>query len=218
MTIPEGRAAGASGGGRWAAAGEVFVLDMGEPVRIVDLATRPGPPVGPGGGARHRHPVHRRPPGREALRGALLWEGAGRADRASEGAPGPPRAPVGRHDGGARSAGPGRGERGERRRDPRPASAAGPRVHPGRKRAQHRDPAGAGPPPRRRPGRRGSRARWPAPSGSRPPRSPRCWPGSARSIRAVRPSPGAPSGPARARRRCLPAGAWASSRATGTGG
>ena len=56
--------------------GDVFVLDMGKPVRIVDLARRMVEPVGHDGARRgesrrrHRDPLHRPAAGREAVRGA----------------------------------------------------------------------------------------------------------------------------------------------------
>ena len=70
MTIPEAAQliiqAGAIG-----ESGDVFVLDMGEPVKIVDLAHNMIRLLGQGAGARHRDRVHRRPAGREAARGAV---------------------------------------------------------------------------------------------------------------------------------------------------
>ncbi len=50
--------------------GEVFMLDMGEPVRIMDLAERMIRLSGRRVGHRRRDPGHRRAPGREARGGA----------------------------------------------------------------------------------------------------------------------------------------------------
>ena len=74
MTIPEATQlvlqAGAMANG-----GDVFVLDMGKPVKIADLAQAHDQPVRPAGAGRgesrrrHRHPVHRVAARREAVRG-----------------------------------------------------------------------------------------------------------------------------------------------------
>ena len=81
MTIPEAASlvvqAGAIGG-----RGDVFVLDMGEPVRILDLAHADDPALGQGPRARHRHRDRRLAAGREAARGAV-GRGRGRASRPS---------------------------------------------------------------------------------------------------------------------------------------
>ena len=83
MTIPEAcqlvLQAGAMGQG-----GEIFVLDMGEPVKIVDLAARPDPPLGLRAGRGHRDRVHRHPPRREAVRGARPRWRLAPADRRRE--------------------------------------------------------------------------------------------------------------------------------------
>jgi hypothetical protein len=50
--------------------GEIFILDMGEPVKIVRAGQGPHPAVG-ARAHRHRDRVHRRPPRREAVRGAV---------------------------------------------------------------------------------------------------------------------------------------------------
>ena len=75
MTIPEA-AQLVLQAGAMAQGGDVFVLDMGKPVRIVDLARRMIQPVRAHGarrrepGRRHRDPLHRPAAGREAVRGA----------------------------------------------------------------------------------------------------------------------------------------------------
>ena len=127
MTIPEAvqlvLQAGAIGKG-----GEVFVLDMGEPVRIVDLATDLIRLSGLEVGSRHRDPLHRDAAGREALRGAVLRLGERAADRPPEGAPGQERRAADRaqhHGGRVDRRGPARLER---RAAPRAAAPAGARV------------------------------------------------------------------------------------------
>ena len=71
MTIPEAVQlviqAGAIGG-----RGQVYVLDMGEPVKIVDLADTMIRLSGKEPGARRRDRVRRRAAGREAARGAVV--------------------------------------------------------------------------------------------------------------------------------------------------
>ena len=75
MTIPEA-AQLVLQAGAMAQGGEVFVLDMGEPVRIPDLAVRMIELSGlkvrdeQQSGRRHRDRVHRPAPRRKALRGA----------------------------------------------------------------------------------------------------------------------------------------------------
>ena len=89
MTIPEAVSlvvqAGAIGG-----RGQIFVLDMGEPVKIVDLAQQHDPALGQGaaparrpdlGPARHPDRVHRLASGREDPRGAVERRRVGRRDR-----------------------------------------------------------------------------------------------------------------------------------------
>ena len=87
MTIPEAAAlviqAGAIGG-----RGQIFVLDMGEPVRILDLAENMIRLSGKQPGPRRADPLHRRPARGEAPRGAVR---RGR-DLAPDDAPEDPRA------------------------------------------------------------------------------------------------------------------------------
>ena len=74
MTIPEAVQliiqAGAIGG-----RGQVYVLDMGEPVKITDLADTMIRLSGKEPGTGHRDRVRRRAAGREAARGALVADG-----------------------------------------------------------------------------------------------------------------------------------------------
>ena len=83
MTIPEAVSlvvqAGAIGG-----RGQVYVLDMGEPVKILDLAVNMIRLSGKEPEDGHRDHVRRRPPGREAARGALDRRREGRPHRAPE--------------------------------------------------------------------------------------------------------------------------------------
>ena len=53
-----------------AAGGEVFTLEMGEPVNIMELAQEADPALGPRPGSRHRRAGGRGPAGGEAARGA----------------------------------------------------------------------------------------------------------------------------------------------------
>ena len=60
--------------------GDLFVLDMGEPVRILDLAERMIRSLRPAGGERHRGAGHRCPAGGEVRRGAARHRRARLAD------------------------------------------------------------------------------------------------------------------------------------------
>ena len=64
--------------------GDVFILDMGKPVKIDDLARQHDPPVGADARRRHRHPLHRPAAGREAVRGTV---GRGRGARSPPATP-----------------------------------------------------------------------------------------------------------------------------------
>ena len=83
MTIPEAVQL-VIRSGSLAQGGEVFALEMGEPVRIMDLAEADDPVLGPGARPRHRDRDHRPPPGREAARAALQRLRARRADARAE--------------------------------------------------------------------------------------------------------------------------------------
>ncbi len=80
MTIPEAVQLVIRAGSLGESSGEVYVLEMGEPVSILELAAPDDPPVGPGARPRHRDRDHRRPPGREILRGAVRRPRARAAD------------------------------------------------------------------------------------------------------------------------------------------
>ena len=71
MTIPEAVQLVIQAADLGGASGEVFVLEMGEPVRIVDLARNMISPRRPRARRGHRDRVHRPAPGREDPRGAL---------------------------------------------------------------------------------------------------------------------------------------------------
>ena len=71
MTIPEAVQLVIRAGDIGAGKGEVFVLDMGEPVKIVDLAHNMIRLAGYEPEDRHRGRVHRAAPGGEAARGAV---------------------------------------------------------------------------------------------------------------------------------------------------
>ena len=94
MTIPEASRlviqAGAIG-----QSGQVLVLDMGEPVRIVDLASRHDPPVGAAGGRRRGPGVHRPAARRKAVRGTAHSRRAAVAHLAPEDHRGQPQAAAG---------------------------------------------------------------------------------------------------------------------------
>ena len=81
MTIPESVQLVIQAGDLGGAVGEVFVLEMGEPVRIIDLARNMIRLAGYEPDDRHRDRDHRRAPGREDPRGALQRRRARAADR-----------------------------------------------------------------------------------------------------------------------------------------
>ena len=90
MTIPEAVQLVIRAGDIGAGKGEVFVLDMGEPVKIVDLAHNMIRLAGYEPETRHRDRVHRAAAGGEAARGALRR----RRERAADGGEAdPPRGP-----------------------------------------------------------------------------------------------------------------------------
>ena len=73
--------------------GGIFVLDMGEPVKIVDLARQMIRLAGLAAGQRRGNPLHRPAPRREAVRGAVPRQGTAGAHRPSRPADGHARAP-----------------------------------------------------------------------------------------------------------------------------
>ena len=88
MTIPEAVQLVIRAGDIGAGKGEVFVLDMGEPVKIVDLAHNMIRLAGLRAGARHRDRVHRAAAGGEAARGAVRPGRERAADRGEADPPG----------------------------------------------------------------------------------------------------------------------------------
>ena len=92
MTIPEAVQLVIRAGDIGAGKGEVFVLDMGEPVKIVDLAHNMIRLAGYEPEAGHRDRVHPAAARREAARGALRRERAGAADGGEADPPRGPRA------------------------------------------------------------------------------------------------------------------------------
>ena len=82
MTIPEASQLVLQAGGM-GEGGEIFILDMGEPVRIVDLAARSDHAVGLAARRRHRDQVLGRARRREAVRRALDRRRACRQDEAT---------------------------------------------------------------------------------------------------------------------------------------
>ena len=81
MTIPEAVQLVIRAGDIGAGKGEVFVLDMGEPVKIVDLAQNMIRLAGYRARARHRDRVHQAQTGGEAARATLRSRGEWAADR-----------------------------------------------------------------------------------------------------------------------------------------
>ena len=80
MTIPEAVQLVIQAGDLGASSGDVFVLEMGEPVRILDLARNMITPGRLRARERRRDRVHRPPPGREDPRGAVQRRRARAAD------------------------------------------------------------------------------------------------------------------------------------------
>ena len=120
MTIPEAVQLVIQAGDLGSASGDVFVLEMGDPVRIVDLARNMIRLAGLRARRRDRDRVHRPTPGREDPRGALQSRRAPAGDRRRPHRPRRPQRPSRRRLGREhpRAAG-GDGRRGRRGRSRR---------------------------------------------------------------------------------------------------